>query len=92
MPFEKGKDKTGGRKKGVQNKFTTLKQSFLDAFNSKELGGTDGLIDAFKPNNITKRDFYKLISKMLPTNVDTEVSGEISIVVKKILTDVRPEE
>lgn len=90
--FKKGHLKKGGKKKGTPNKFTTLKQAYIDAFNSEELGGTQGLIDAFKPSNMTKRDFYKLISKMLPTNIDTEVSGEISVTIKKVLTDVRPEE
>ena len=37
--FEKGRKKTGGRKKGIQNKFTTLKDAFINAFNSKEMGG-----------------------------------------------------
>lgn len=92
--WKKGMDKVekSGRKKGTQNKFTTLKQAYLDAFNSEELGGAQGLVDAFKPSNMTKRDFFKLISKMLPTNVGTEVSGEISITLKKILIDERPEE
>jgi len=90
--FKKGRKKTGGRKKGVQNKFTTLKQAYLDAFNSKEMGSTEGLIDAFKVTPFTKREFYKLISKMLPSNVDTDVSGNIGITIKKILTDKRPED
>ncbi len=77
MPFEKGKEKTGGREKGVQNKFTTLKQAYLDAFNSKEIGGSNGIVDAFKPTAFTKRDFFKLMSKMLPTNVNVE--GDLKV-------------
>ena len=75
--FKKGREKTGGRKKGVQNKFTTLKEAYLDAFNSKEMGSTQGLIDAFKVTPFTKRDFYKLISKMLPSNVT--VDGDLKV-------------
>ena len=75
--FKKGRDKTGGRKKGIKNKFTTLKQAYLDAFNSKDMGSTKGLIDAFKVNAFTKREFYKLISKMLPSNVGVEHGGNI---------------
>jgi len=67
--FKKGHEKKGGREKGTPNKFTTLRQSFLDAFNSEELGSTQGLIDAFKVNLFTRRDFYKVISKMLPSSV-----------------------
>lgn len=75
--FKKGKKKTGGRKKGVQNKFTTLKQSYLDAFNSKEIGSTQGLVDAFKTTPFTKREFFKLISKMLPSNIT--VDGDLNV-------------
>jgi len=75
--FKKGRDKTGGRKKGIKNKFTTLKQAYLDAFNSKDMGSTQGLIDAFKVNAFTKREFYKLISKLLPSNVGVEHGGNI---------------
>lgn len=75
MPFEKGMEKTGGRKKGSLNQFTTLKQAFLDAFLSKEIDGTKGLIDVFSKNDIRKIEFFKLISKMLPANVDFELSG-----------------
>lgn len=74
--FVKGKDNPG-RKKGALNKFTTLKQSFLDAYNSKEMGGTNGLVDAFKPTPYTKRDFFKLIAKMLPSNVNVE--GDLNV-------------
>jgi len=76
--FEKGRKKTGGREKGTPNKFTTLRQSWLDAYNSEEMGSTQGLINAFSVNPATKREFYKTISKMLPSNVDVGVSGEIT--------------
>ena len=80
MPkFEKGKPraKNAGRKKGTPNKFTTLKQAYLDAFNSKEMGSIQGLINAFKVTPFTKREFYKLISKMLPSNVT--VDGDLNV-------------
>ena len=77
--FKKGDKKpaNSGRKKGTLNKFTTLKQAYLDAFNSKEMGSTKGLVDAFKVNPFTKREFYKLISKLLPSNMDVEHGGNI---------------
>ena len=86
------KVKNSGRKKGVQNKFTTLKQAYLDAFNSKEIGGSDGIVEAFKPSAFTKRDFFKLIAKMLPTNVGVEHSGELTVNLKWVITDKKPEE
>jgi len=75
--FKEGHKKIGGRKKGTPNKFTTLKQAYLDAFNSKEMGSIQGLIDAFKVNPFTKREFYKVISKMLPSNVT--VDGDLNV-------------
>ena len=62
----------------MQNKFTTLKQAYLDAFNSEEIGGSNGIVDAFKPTAFTKRDFFKLMAKMLPVSVDVEHSGNVS--------------
>jgi len=90
--FKKGHAKKGGRKKGSLNKFTTLKQSFLDAYNSKGMGSTQGLIDAFSVNPITRREFYKTISKMLPTNADLDIKGDLGITIKRIISDERPEE
>jgi len=79
MRYQKGQSgNPKGKKKGTLNKFTTLKQAYLDAFNSKDMGSTKGLIDAFKVNAFTKREFYKLISKMLPSNVT--VDGDLNVI------------
>ena len=80
--FEKGKPrpKNAGRKKGTPNKFTTLKQAFINAFNSKEMGGEKGMTKVFAANSFTKREFYKLISKMLPSNVT--VDGDLNVTYK----------
>lgn len=80
--FKKGDKKppNSGRKKGTPNKFTTLKQAYLDAFNSKEIGSTQGIVDAFKVNPFTKREFFKVISKMLPSNVT--VDGDLNVTYK----------
>jgi len=77
--FQKGDKKppNSGRKKGTPNKFTTLKQAFINAFNSKEMGGEEGMTKVFATNNFTKREFYKLISKMLPSNVT--VDGDLKV-------------
>jgi len=56
-----------GRKRGVKNRFTTLKQVFLNSF--QEIGGEKGLSQwARKPRN--RRDFYKMLSKMLPRDIE----------------------
>ena len=77
--FKKGDKKpvNSGRKKGTLNKFTTLKQAFINAFNSKEMGGEKGMTEVFSATSFTKREFYKLISKMLPSNVT--VDGDLNV-------------
>ena len=77
--FKEGDKKpaNSGRKKGTPNKFTTLKDAFINAFNSIEMGGEKGMTEVFSANSFTKREFYKLISKMLPSNVT--VDGDINV-------------
>lgn len=68
-----------GNRKGVPNKFTTLKDTFLQAFN--ELGGSEALQEwAQKDKN--RGQFYQMIAKMLPNKVeaDIDVSGRVQIV------------
>lgn len=91
MSFKKGEPRpeNAGRKKGSLNKFTTLKQAFLDTF--QDLGGSDGMTTAFKRTDFTKRDFYKLISKMLPSSIDMKVDAPpIYIVPQKALPKKKP--
>lgn len=80
-PFEKG-DKRAGRPKGTPNKFTTLKQSFLNAF--EEIGGEAELANWAKlPRN--RAVFYKMIATMLPKNIDLDVNAGVTIVWDKDL-------
>ncbi|HBJ74690.1 MAG TPA: hypothetical protein DDY86_04035 [Syntrophaceae bacterium] len=60
-PFAPGNP---GRPKGAVNKFTSLKDSFLDVF--KMLGGTQGLYDWAKSSKRNQAMFYAWIIKMLP--------------------------
>ena len=76
MGFEKGREKTGGRKRGTQNRFTRFKDALLEAFNSEEVGGADGLIEwAKKPEN--RGEFYRLMAKLLPREI--EVKGGFNV-------------
>lgn len=77
--FVKGepRPKNAGRKKGTPNKFTTLKQAFLDAFQDKKIGGKKGMVEVFSKNDMRKIEFFKLISKMLPSNVT--VDGDLNV-------------
>lgn len=64
-----------GRPPGMKNKFTTLKDAFLKAF--QELGGVKGLVDWARKNARNQAHFYQMITKMLPSNVD--ISGQVDI-------------
>jgi hypothetical protein len=64
-----------GRPKGSINKFTTLKQAFLDAF--EHTGGTKGLIEWIEKHPRNRADFYKMVTKLLPQ--DTNVSGDVKL-------------
>lgn len=69
-----------GRKKGSLNKFTTLKDSFLYAF--EKIGGRKGLAEwAQKPKN--RGAFYAIVAKMLPSKTDIgNLSGTLTIRIK----------
>lgn len=55
-----------GRAKGTQNKFTTLKQAFLDAFEG--MGGAAEL-QRWGAMQKNRAQFYNMICKMLPKEV-----------------------
>lgn len=60
-----------GRPVGSTSKFHSIRQAFVDAFNG--MGGMDALLDwGRQPRH--RRDFYLIIAKMLPREV--EISGK----------------
>jgi len=65
----------GGRPKGSKNKFTSLRDSFIEVFD--RLGGVDGLYDWADKNAHNQGQFYQWITKMLPTNIDIDHKGTI---------------
>ena len=69
---EKGRFIKGnaGKPKGARNKFTTLKEAFIGAF--QEIGGQKALTQ-FAKNPKYKKDFLKMLAGMLPKEV--QVSG-----------------
>lgn len=82
MPFEKGKDKTGGRQKGVQNNFTkTVKETVLDVFNKIQEDPDNNLQQFAKKY---PRDFYQIAAKLIPT----EITGTLkTTLTAKIIDD-----
>ena len=71
--FQRGRKKTGGRKKGTPNQFTSLKDAFIDAF--KDLGAAQGLIRWVRKDNENQKVFYTLVARMLPA----EMKGSLSV-------------
>ncbi|MFA5500864.1 MAG: hypothetical protein WC404_07265 [Candidatus Omnitrophota bacterium] len=89
--FKKGHPKlpNAGRKKGTPNKFTTLKNAFLNAF--QRIGGEDALYEWLTPDKIEyinrktgkkvvidmsgdrRKEFFKIMGGMLPK--DVQLSG-----------------
>jgi hypothetical protein len=75
-PFKPGNNANPkGRPKGSVNKFTTLKNAFLQAFELS--GGIESLVEWINLSQRNRAHFYQLITKMLPSNVDVDHKGEI---------------
>ena len=68
-PFLQGNP---GRPKGTPNKFTHLKEAFLEAF--EETGGKEAL-KAWAMKHQT--EFYTIIARMLPKEI--ELSAEVDV-------------
>ena len=87
--FTKGSSEAG-RKEGSRNKFTNLKDVFLKVF--EDIGGAEGLEQWVSESKYNKRLFYQWITKMLPAAVEGDVKGDITLIVKKVVTNERPDE
>lgn len=102
-PFKKGHKRMGGRAKGTPNKFTTLKDAFINAF--VRVGGEDGIVDWLEAGKIEirtkkgtlvktidlggqrKEVFFKIIGGMLPK--DVVLSGGVGLAVTSKLEEAR---
>ena len=94
MPFKEGQSgNPNGRPKGSENKLTkSIKEMVFNALNDERVGGEEGFIEWIIENKRNKATFYAWLMKMLPTNVDVESGGELAVILKKVLTDIRPRE
>jgi hypothetical protein len=63
-----------GRPKGMKNKFTSLKDSFLKVFQG--LGGTAELLRWAQLNRKNQALFYSWLVKMLPAGISEEKSPD----------------
>ena len=76
-----------GRPKGSVNKFTTLKQAFLNVF--ERMGGEDELLKWARETNRNKATFYQWITKMLPADVNLGNASDASGERQSLLIEVR---
>ena len=78
MPAKKGTKPPAagkGRKKGAKGKFTTLKDSFLRAYQVKEgFGGDKALMEYAKKEPDM---FLNMIAKLLPKEIDAKLDVTI---------------
>ena len=90
--FKKGSSgNPKGRPKGAKDKISrNIKDNFDAVF--EKLGGVDGFSKWADKNTQTQSAFYQMYSKMLPSNTDLDVKGDLSLIIKRIISDERPEE
>lgn len=82
--FKKGE---GGRPKGSKNKFTTIKDAFVDVFFSEEINGAEGLKEWVKADPKNKEIFFGWMTKMFPK--DMNVTGSLGMSYSEGLNKVR---
>ena len=83
-PFEPGNP---GRPKGTPNKFTSLKQAFLDAFQDERLGGKEGLAEWASANNRNREKFYQMVTRLFPQEVGF-TADDVEKLTNKLILEV----
>jgi len=87
MPFEKGHKKIGGRKKGSVNVRTVqAKEALSQAF--ADLGGVPALVEWAQKN---PTDFYRIWSKILPTEIKNADGGVFRVGIVEEIIDALPD-
>lgn len=76
MAYPKGKPRPekSGRKKGTPNKFTSIKEAFLEVFCER---GADGLREWAAKD---AAGFYRTVATFVPKELRATIEGELSIV------------
>lgn len=83
MAFQRGKPKTGGRKKGTPNRMSAAaREAFALAFN--KVGGVDGLQEWARTH---RTEFYRLYARLIPVEI---TRGETPSDAQVVLIGGRP--
>ena len=101
MPFQPGNKLGRGRPKGSKNKFTTLRESFIEAY--LKLGGTKGMIKWIESSPKNKAAFYHDLIRLIPASQLTAIEKESmtyelsekfmpKLIIEQIFTDKLPEQ
>lgn len=75
MPFEKGKPKTGGRKKGIGNKDTEFKKALREGIDPHELLAEIRLLE--RKDQIDR--LIRLLEFVYPKMKAVEISGDLEL-------------
>lgn len=80
MPFQKGREKTGGRQPGSPNRFTRqIRQAILAVYD--KLGGDDAFYAWAKES---PGDFYKLSGRLIPGEFRDESDSSVTITIQQL--------
>ena len=79
--FEKGTPKKGGRQKGSVNKITrSIKEMVITVANQLQDDPKANLLAVAKANPI---EFYKIASRLIPTELNAKITQKVIKVVRK---------
>ena len=65
---------TKGSKQGIKHRVTQIREAFYEAF--QRIGGIDELVKWIQANPRNKKDFYNLVIKILPREIDLKSEHE----------------
>jgi hypothetical protein len=79
MPFERGRQKTGGRPVGKTNRFTGLFREAVEVVYNG-LGGHAAFLQWAKDN---PTEYYRIASRLIPGEMREESGNSITVIVQR---------
>ena len=72
-----------GRPKGCKNKFTNLKENFMNVL--ERLGGEEWIFDhAQNKKQLGNKDFFQALARLLPTYQRTDTQVQHNVIIQEI--------